>query len=183
LGIHIHQISIKTSIEQFMDYICSDYNQYNMTLLKKGDKAPAFRGITQEGKPLSLEDFAGRKLILYFYPKDNTPGCTAEACDLNNNYDVWLQRGYDVVGVSPDSTVSHLKFIAKYGLRFNLISDPEHLIMDQYGTWGEKKLYGKPYMGVLRTTFLIDEKGIIEEVFTRVDTKNHTIQIEETLNL
>ena len=154
-----------------------------MTLLKKGDVAPVFEGIDQEGKPFISTTLMGKKVILYFYPKDNTPGCTAEACNLNDHYETWLSRGYEVVGISPDSPASHRKFIDKFQPRFTLISDPEHQIMEKFGTWGEKKMYGKPYMGVLRTTFVIDEAGIITEVFTTVDTKNHTLQIEKTLNL
>jgi thioredoxin-dependent peroxiredoxin len=154
-----------------------------MTTLNKGDKAPAFSGVNQNGEVISSENFAGKKLILYFYPKDNTPGCTAEACDLNNNYQYWLQRGFDVVGVSPDDAKSHLKFAGKYSLKFNLIADPELKILKDYAVWGEKKMYGKAYMGVLRTTFVIDENGIIEQIFTSVDTKNHSKQIENTLNI
>jgi len=154
----------------------------NMTALKKGDKAPAFVGINQQGTVISSENFKGKKLILYFYPKDDTSGCTAEACDLNNNYERWLNKGFEVVGVSPDDTKSHLKFAGKYGLKFNLIADPDHKILLDYGVWGEKKMYGKAYMGVLRTTFVINENGIIEEVFTSVDTKNHSNQIESALN-
>ncbi len=178
-----HQIGRKTSSDSIMAYICRDHNTDKMTALVKGDKAPLFQGISQDGKSISLDAYAGKKLILYFYPKDDTPGCTAEACDLNNNYEAWLARGYDVIGVSPDSTASHLKFIGKYGLKFNLISDPDHVIMEKYGVWGEKKMYGKSYMGVLRTTFVIGEDGVIEEIFTSVDTKNHSIQIEKTLNI
>lgn len=152
-----------------------------MAALKKGDKAPWFQGVNQEGKSLSLDDFSGKKLILYFYPKDNTPGCTAEACNLNDHYESWLEKGYEVVGVSPDSVVSHQKFIDRYGLKFNLISDPEHKILELYHVWGEKKMYGKSYMGVLRTTFVIDENGTIAEVFESVDTKNHSRQIEIAL--
>ncbi len=154
-----------------------------MTTLKKGDPAPHFEGVDQDGKTVKLTDFKGKKLILYFYPKDNTPGCTAEACNLNDHYETWLNRGYQVVGVSPDSAASHQKFIAKYGLKFTLLSDPEHRMMELFGAWGEKKMYGKPYMGVLRTTFVIDGEGMITEIFTSVDTKNHTFQIEKTLNL
>ena len=154
-----------------------------MTTLKKGDPAPHFEGVDQDGKTVKLTDFKGKKLILYFYPKDNTPGCTAEACNLNDHYETWLNRGYQVVGVSPDIAASHQKFIAKYGLKFTLLSDPEHRMMELYGAWGEKKMYGKPYMGVLRTTFVIDGEGMITEIFTSVDTKNHTFQIEKTLNL
>jgi len=107
-----------------------------MTTLKKGDPAPHFEGVDQDGKTVKLTDFKGKKLILYFYPKDNTPGCTAEACNLNDHYETWLNRGYQVVGVSPDSAASHQKFIAKYGLKFTLLSDPEHRMMELYGAWG-----------------------------------------------
>jgi len=154
-----------------------------MSQLKKGDKAPYFEGVNQENQPISLEGFKGKRLILYFYPKDNTPGCTDEACNLNDNYSYWLERGYDVVGVSPDSVKSHQKFIGKFGLKFNLIADTEKTILQAYGVWGEKKMYGKSYMGVLRTTFVIDENGIIEEVFDKVETKGHTKQITKVLNI
>lgn len=154
-----------------------------MTKLKVGDKAPAFKGVNQDGTEISLKDFAGKKLILYFYPKDNTPGCTAESCNLNDNYEAWLNKGFDVVGVSPDSEKSHQNFIKKFGFRFNLIADTEKEILQAYGAWGEKSMYGKKYMGVLRTTFVIDENGVIQEIFEKVDTKNHTNQIIEALNL
>jgi len=154
-----------------------------MTHLKVGEKAPAFEGINQEGKKISLSDFSGKKLILYFYPKDNTPGCTAEACNLNENYNAWLDKGFEVVGVSPDSEQSHQKFRDKFGLKFNLIADTEKEILQAYGAWGEKSMYGKKYMGVLRTTFVIDENGIIQEIFEKVKTKDHTNQILKTLNI
>lgn len=154
-----------------------------MSKLKAGDKAPMFEGVNQDGKKISLTDFKGKKLILYFYPKDDTPGCTAESCNLNNNYEMWLRKGYEVVGVSPDSEKSHLKFSDKFGLKFNLIADTNHEILEAYGAWGEKSMYGKTYMGVIRTTFVIDGNGIIEAVFEKVDTKNHTSQIIETLNI
>jgi thioredoxin-dependent peroxiredoxin len=154
-----------------------------MATLKKGDKAPYFEGLNQEGKVISLNDFSGKKLILYFYPKDDTPGCTAESCNLNDNYQEWIDKGYDVVGVSPDSVKSHQKFVEKFGLKFNLIADEEKKILESYGTWGEKKMYGKPYMGVLRTTFVIDTSGVIEEIFDKVDTKDHTNQIAKVLNI
>lgn len=154
-----------------------------MTNLKVGDKAPDFEGVNQSGEKIGLTDFRGKKLILYFYPKDNTPGCTAESCNLNENYDAWLAKGFDVVGVSPDSEKSHRNFIEKFGLRFNLIADTEKKILQAYGAWGEKSMYGRKYMGVLRTTFVIDENGVIEEIFTKVKTKDHTNQIIETLNL
>jgi peroxiredoxin Q/BCP len=154
-----------------------------MSKFAAGDKAPMFEGVNQEGKKISLNDFKGKKLILYFYPKDDTPGCTAESCNLNENYEMWLKKGYDVVGVSPDNEKSHLKFIGKFGLKFNLIADTEHEILEAYGAWGEKSMYGKSYMGVLRTTYIIDENGIIKGVFEKVDTKNHTSQIIEALNI
>jgi len=154
-----------------------------MTTLKAGDKAPLFEGIDQDEKKISLTDFLGKKLILYFYPKDNTPGCTAESCNLNDNYDYWLEKGYEVVGVSPDSVESHRKFRKKYGLRFTLISDTDKEILKTYGAWGEKSMYGKKYEGVLRTTFIIDENGIIQEIFSKVKTKDHTNQILQSLNI
>ena len=154
-----------------------------MANLKAGDKAPQFEGVNQRGEKISLADFAGKKLILYFYPKDNTPGCTAEACNLNDNYEMWLEKGFEVVGVSPDSQKSHLKFIDKFGLKFNLISDTEKEILQAYGAWGLKKLYGREYMGVIRKTFIIDENGVIVEVFEKVKTKDHTNQIITALNI
>lgn len=147
-----------------------------MTPLKEGDKAPFFKGINQDGKEISLDDFKDKKLILYFYPKDNTSGCTAEACNLNDNYSVLTEQGYEVVGISPDPTSSHQKFIAKYNLAFNLIADTDKVILQDYGVWAEKSMYGRKYMGVLRTTFII-ENGIITKVITKVDTKNPTAQI------
>lgn len=145
--------------------------------LKTGDKAPAFEGLDQNGKTLKLEDFSGSKLILYFYPKDSTPGCTAESCDLRDNYQMWLGKGYKVVGVSPDSQKSHQKFIEKYNLPFPLIADTDRKIIKEYGAWGLKKMYGKEYEGLLRSTFVIDENGSIEQVFSKVKTKEHTKQI------
>jgi thioredoxin-dependent peroxiredoxin len=148
-----------------------------MAALKIGDKAPDFQAVDQDGRPVSLKDFAGSKLILYFYPKDDTPGCTAEACNLRDNYGALLKKGYKIVGVSADDDRSHKKFIEKYVLPFPLIPDKEKIILKAYGAWGKKKLYGKEYEGILRTTYVISEKGIIEKVFTKVDTKNHTEQI------
>jgi peroxiredoxin Q/BCP len=150
-----------------------------MTLLKTGDKAPAFKTVDQDGTPISLEDFRGNKLILYFYPKDDTPGCTAEACNLRDNYALLLEKGYKIVGVSADDDRSHKKFIEKYVLPFPLIPDKDKKILKAYGAWGKKKLYGKEYDGILRTTYVISEKGIIEKVFSKVDTQNHTKQILE----
>ena len=150
-----------------------------MSALNIGDVAPAFEAVDQDGNPISLKDFAGKKLILYFYPKDDTPGCTAEACNLRDNYDILLKKGFKIVGVSADDDRSHKKFITKYVLPFPLIPDKEKKILKAYGAWGRKKLYGKEYDGILRTTYVISEKGIIEKVFTKVDTKNHTEQILE----
>lgn len=132
-----------------------------MKELAEGDKAPLFSGTNQDGKTISLGDYKGRKVILYFYPRDNTPGCTDEACNLNNNLIDLTAKGFEVIGVSPDSVSSHQKFIAKFNLKFNLIADIDKSILQQYGAWGEKNMYGKITMGVLRTTFLIDESGTI----------------------
>ncbi len=146
-------------------------------MLQKGDKAPYFEGPDQDGNIIRLSDFAGRKLVLYFYPKDSTPGCTAEACDLRDNYHRFLDLGYAVVGVSKDSSASHRKFIDKYELPFPLISDPETKILQAYDAWGEKKNYGKVTMGTLRKTYIIDGDGTIADIISKVDTKNHTAQI------
>jgi len=148
-----------------------------MKQLKEGSKAPIFEGIDQNGKEVKLTDFTGKKIILYFYPKDNTPGCTAEACNLRDNHDSLLKKGFAVIGVSPDSEKSHKGFAGKYSLPFSLIADTSKKIMNDYRVWGEKKMYGKSYMGVIRTTFIIDEKGIIEKIITKVDTADHTEQI------
>ncbi|HKM94973.1 MAG TPA: thioredoxin-dependent thiol peroxidase [Prolixibacteraceae bacterium] len=152
-----------------------------MVKLEKGNIAPHFKGINQNDEEISLSDYKGQKVILYFYPKDNTPGCTAEACNLNDNYDFWLKKGYEVIGVSPDSVDSHKKFAEKYQLGFNLIADTEKEILQAYGVWGDKKMYGNSYLGVLRKTFIINEKGLIEDVFEKVNTKDHTNQILNTL--
>lgn len=154
-----------------------------MTHLKVGDKAPYFKGINQNSEEISLSDFSGKKLILYFYPKDNTPGCTAESCNLNDNYNAWLEKGFEVVGVSPDSVQSHVKFAEKFNLQFSLIADAEKEILQAYGAWGEKSMYGRKYMGVLRTTFVIDENGVIKEIFDKVKTKDHTNQIAKALHI
>ncbi|RZT96914.1 peroxiredoxin Q/BCP [Ancylomarina subtilis] len=154
-----------------------------MIELKEGDKAPSFSGVNQDGKTLKLSDFKGKRLILYFYPKDNTPGCTAESCNLNENYDELTKHGFEVLGVSPDEVGKHQKFIAKYNLFFNLIADTEREMLQAYGAWGEKKLYGKVYDGVLRTTFIISPDGVIEKIFKKVKTKDHTNQILTELGL
>lgn len=148
-----------------------------MKILQKGDKAPDFKGADENGKIISLSHFKGKKLVLYFYPKDQTPGCTAEACDLRDHYPLLLKQGYDVIGISADDEKSHQKFIEKNKLPFSLIADTDKKIIMAYGVWGLKKMMGKEYEGILRTTFIIDEEGIIEEVITKVDTKNHTSQI------
>ena len=148
-----------------------------MTELKAGQEAPFFQGTDQKGNKISLDDYRGKKLVLYFYPKDNTPGCTNEACNLRDNYDELTDKGFAVVGISPDSEKSHQKFAGKHNLPFPLISDTEKKIMSDYGAWGSKKMYGKSFLGVLRTTFIINEEGIIEDVIKKVDTKNHAEQI------
>lgn len=145
--------------------------------IKVGDKAPNFEGIDQDGNVISLNQFKGKKLVLYFYPKDNTPGCTSEACDLRDNYQSFLSKGYAVVGVSADSIKSHQNFINKYNLPFPLISDIEKKILTAYNAYGEKKMYGKTVMGTLRKTYIINETGIIEQIIDKVDTKNHSKQI------
>lgn len=144
---------------------------------KVGDKAPYFAGEIAQGQTISLSDFAGKKLILYFYPKDNTPGCTSEACSLRDGREELYEKGFEIVGISPDSLASHQKFTTKHSLNFKLISDPDHSIAEAYGSWGEKKLAGRIYDGILRTTFVIDQNGIIERVFDKVKTKDHFNQI------
>lgn len=149
--------------------------------LNEGDKAPNFKGLDQNAKEVSLSDFSGKKLILYFYPKDDTPGCTKEACNLRDNHTELMNKGYQVVGVSPDNSASHQKFIGKYNLPFSLLADIDKSIMKTYGTFGEKNMYGKIVEGVLRTTFVIDENGTILKVFKKVQTDNHTEQILKAL--
>jgi peroxiredoxin Q/BCP len=153
-----------------------------MIQLKEGMSAPGFEGIDQNGKNVKLSDFAGKKVVLYFYPKDNTPGCTAEACNLRDNYDSLLKKGFAVVGVSPDNEKSHKGFASKYSLPFPLIADISKNILKAYGVWGEKKMYGRTFLGVIRTTFIIDEKGIIEKIIAKVDTGSHTEQIFNMYN-
>jgi peroxiredoxin Q/BCP len=145
--------------------------------LKKGDKAPDFNSTDQDGNPIKLSDFKGKKVILYFYPKDNTPGCTAESCNLRDNYVELQKQGYVVLGVSSDSEKSHKKFIEKHELQFPLVADTDKSVHEAYGTWGEKSMYGRKYMGTFRTTFVIDEEGKIEEVIEKVKTKDHAAQI------
>lgn len=154
-----------------------------MVELKEGDKAPEFTGINQDEKRISLSDFRGKKVILYFYPKDNTPGCTAESCNFNDNLDDLTKKGFVVIGVSPDSATSHQKFRAKYNLDFELIADVDMVILNNYGAYGEKIRFGKKGMGVLRSTFVINEEGIIEKVIRKVKTKEATEQIYSELGL
>jgi len=154
-----------------------------MTTLKKGDKAPEFNGLDQDGKAVALKDFTGRKVVLYFYPKDNTPGCTAEACNLRDNYKLLTDKGFTIIGVSADNEKSHISFRTKFNLPFPLIADTDKKICNLYGIWGPKKFMGRTYDGINRTTFVISEKGIIEAVFTKVDTGNHTQQILDELNI
>jgi len=149
------------------------------TKLNIGDQAPAFSVKDHNGNPVSLENLKGKKVILYFYPKDNTPGCTAEACSLRDGYDDLLNAGFVVVGVSPDSEKSHQNFSRKHNLPFHLVADTGNELIKKYGAWGEKKMYGKTYEGVIRTTFIISGDGNIEHIISRVDTKNHARQILE----
>jgi peroxiredoxin Q/BCP len=146
-------------------------------MLQKGTKAPYFEGVDENENLVKLSDFAGKKLVLYFYPKDSTPGCTAEACDLRDNYERFLALGYNVLGVSRDTAASHRRFIEKYSLPFHLIADTDLSILKAYEAWGEKKNYGKVSMGTLRTTYVIDEQGTIIDAIGKVNTKNHTAQI------
>jgi peroxiredoxin Q/BCP len=146
-------------------------------MLTAGSKAPDFSTTDQDGNPVKLSDFRGKKVVLYFYPKDQTPGCTAEACNLRDNYKLLQKKGYEVLGVSTDNEKSHQKFIAKEKLPFRLLADVDKTVHSKYGTWVEKSMYGRKYMGTARVTFLINENGIIDEVIEKVDTKNHASQI------
>jgi peroxiredoxin Q/BCP len=148
-----------------------------MIKLKTGDIAPEIISETQEGKSFRLSDLRGKKVVLYFYPKDSTPGCTNQACNLRDNYKMLLSKGYEVIGVSADSAIRHQKFISKYELPFDLLVDEEKVIINNYGVWGPKKFMGKEYDGVNRKTFIINEEGIIEEIIEKVKTKDHTQQI------
>ena len=152
-----------------------------MATLKAGDKAPDFTAKDQNGKEISLADFKGKNVILYFYPKDDTPGCTAEACSFRDNYQSMLSKGFEVIGVSTDDEKSHKKFETKYSLPFPLIADPDKSVVETYGVWVEKSMYGKKYMGTARTTFLIDKEGVISKVIEKVDTKNSSQQVIDLL--
>ncbi len=148
-----------------------------MTKPAAGEFAPAFTAKNQRGADISLSDFIGKKVVLYFYPKDDTPGCTAQSCNLRDNYDAFLKKGYEVIGVSNDDVDSHKKFADKYNLPYNLVADTDKSIVEAYGVYGEKTVFGKQTMGINRTTFIIDEEGKIEKVIDKVDTKEHTSQI------
>ena len=152
-----------------------------MNELSEGQKAPEFTANDQNGKSISLSNFAGKSIILYFYPKDDTPGCTAEACSFRDNYESLLAEGFEVLGVSTDDEKSHLKFIGKYNLPFSLIADTDKKIVEAYGVWVEKNMYGKKYMGISRKTFIIDKNGMIRKVIDKVDTKNSSAQVLEIL--
>jgi len=152
-----------------------------MNELSEGQKAPDFSANDQNGKLVSLSDLAGKNIILYFYPKDDTPGCTAEACSFRDNYESLLAQGFEVLGVSTDDEKSHLKFISKHSLPFSLIADNDKKIVEAYGVWVEKNMYGKKYMGVARKTFIIDKNGIINKIIEKVDTKNSSAQVLEAL--
>lgn len=146
-------------------------------MIKIGDKMPQFEVVDQDGKVVKSQDLLGKKTIIYFYPKDNTSGCTAEACNLRDNYEAMVAKGYDVIGVSKDSAASHRKFAEKYQLPFTLLADTSTEMIQAFGAWGEKSLYGRKYMGTLRQTFIFDENGILVEIIDKVDTKNHAVQI------
>ncbi len=146
-------------------------------MLQIGDKMPAFSVADEQGRVVTEKDLLGKKTVIYFYPKDSTPGCTAEACNIRDNHNAFIARGYQVFGVSKDSQASHIKFKEKYGLPFPLLSDPTTQMLQAFGAWGEKKLYGKASMGTLRKTFIFDENGILERIIDKVDTKNHSAQI------
>ena len=148
-----------------------------MVTLKAGDKAPTFSGNDQNGKKISLSDYNGKKLVLYFYPEDDTPTCTIQACNLRDNYSLLKQKGFEILGVSPDYMKKHKKFENKYDLPFALIADTTHTILKKYGVWDLKKMFGREYMGVIRTTFLIDEKGVIRKIFTKPKNKAHAEEI------
>jgi peroxiredoxin Q/BCP len=148
-----------------------------MTHLKEGDVAPSFSALNEKGVTVSLADYKGKKLVLYFYPKDDTPGCTAEACSLRDGYGQFQAKGYEILGVSPDSVKKHVKFQDKFQLPFNLLADEDHAVSEAYGVWGEKKFMGRAYMGIIRTTFVIDADGKIERVIEKVDTEHHASQL------
>jgi thioredoxin-dependent peroxiredoxin len=151
-------------------------------MLKEGDKAPAFSGKDQDGNTVSLSMLKGKKVVLYFYPEDDTPTCTIQACNLRDNYALLKKEGFEVIGVSPDDTKSHKKFEQKFGLPFRLVADPTHKILAKYGVWGPKQMFGNHYMGVYRTTFVIDEKGLVRKIFLRPKNKAHAEEIVKAWN-
>ncbi|UAY53749.1 thioredoxin-dependent thiol peroxidase [Ferruginibacter albus] len=153
--------------------------EQHKTSLKENSKAPAFTGKDQNGNTISLKDFEGKKVVIYFYPEDDTPTCTVQACNFRDNYSLLKKNGIVVLGISPDEEKKHKKFEAKYDLPFTLIADPDHKIIDKYDVWGQKQLFGREYMGLVRTTFLIDEKGTIRKIFLRPNSKEHTEEIME----
>jgi peroxiredoxin Q/BCP len=150
-----------------------------MITLKEGDKAPAFSGKDQNGDKVSLSGLKGKKVVLYFYPEDDTPTCTVQACNLRDNYALLKKNGFEVIGVSPNDEKSHKKFETKFNLPFTLLADPDHTVINKYGVWGEKQMFGNKYMGVLRTTFVINEKGVITKIFLRPKNKQHAEEIVE----
>lgn len=153
-----------------------------MAALTEGKKAPAFKGKDQNGKMISLFDFKGQNVVLYFYPQDDTPTCTIQACNLRDNFGLLRNKGFVVIGVSPDEVAKHKKFETKHELPFTLIADPELKVIEKYGVWGEKSMYGKKYMGLLRTTFLIDKNGVIQKIFSKPKSKEHAKEILEAWN-
>jgi peroxiredoxin Q/BCP len=148
-----------------------------MAIIQEGQKAPAFKGSDQNGNTVSSADYKGKKLVLFFYPEDDTPTCTIQACNIRDNFSSLKKEGIHIIGISPDEAKKHKKFEAKYQLPFTMIADPDHTIIDKFGVWGEKQLYGRKYMGLHRTTFLINEKGIIQKVFLRPRNKEHAEEI------
>jgi peroxiredoxin Q/BCP len=154
-----------------------------MKHLQEGDKAPAIAGIDQDGASVTLEEYKGKKVILYFYPKDNTPGCTTESCNLRDNYKALLEKGFEILGVSADNEKKHQNFIKKFDLPFRLIADVDKKVINDYGVWGPKKFMGREYEGIHRTTFVIDEKGAIECIIEKVKTKDHSAQILDALSM
>lgn len=152
------------------------------THLQAGQKAPSFTGIDQDGNKISLADLKGQKVALYFYPEDDTPTCTIQACNLRDNYSLLKKNGFKLIGVSPDDITKHQKFREKFSLPFTLLADPQHKIIDKYGVWGEKNLYGRKYMGLHRTTFVIDENGVIKKIFLKPKNKAHAEEIIKAMN-
>jgi len=150
-------------------------------ILKEGDRAPKFKGTDQNGNIVQLKEYAGKKLVLYFYPQDATPTCTVQACNLRDNYSLLQQNGFTIIGISPDDEKKHKKFETKFNLPFTLIADTSHAIIDAYGVWGQKKLYGREYMGLHRTTFVINEKGMIIKIFEKPKSKQHAEEILEAV--